>query len=237
VLRLANSAFYGMPRTITNINNAVVILGLRVINTMVLSLTVFDMFPDDKKKALFNRTAFWRHSLGCGLICKLLASRMRKFVLFDPEEAFCAGLLHDIGKVAMEQYLHDEFRGALAHAVKKSMSLVDAEKAVLGYTHTEVADWMTAGWDLPAELHAPLIFHHTPGEVTQCADAVALCHYADYLTYQNGLSIDPQFVAPALNKKAIEGLRLTSADVEFVKSVLPDEMKKLEVFFDIASNR
>jgi HD-like signal output (HDOD) protein len=237
VLRLANSAFYGMPRTITNINNAVVILGLRVINTMVLSLTVFDMFPDDKKKALFNRTAFWRHSLGCGLICKLLASRTRKFVLFDPEEAFCAGLLHDIGRVAMEQYLHDEFRSALSHAVKKSVPLYEAERAVLGYSHTEVADWLTAGWDLPAELHAPLVYHHNPSEISQCADAVALCHYADFLCYQNGLSMDAQLAPPILDKKAVESLRLNSADVEYVKSVLPDEMKKMEVFFDIASGR
>jgi HD-like signal output (HDOD) protein len=237
VLRLANSAFYGMPRTITNINNAVVILGLRVINTMVLSLTVFDMFPEDKKRTLFNRTAFWRHSLGCGLICKLLASRTRKFVLFDPEEAFCAGLLHDIGKVAMEQYLHDEFRSALLHAVRKAMPLYDAEREVLGYTHTEVADWLTGAWDLPAELHAPLVYHHSPAAVTQCGDAVALCHYADYLCYQNGLSIDEQFVSPILNKKAVESLRLTSADVEYVRMVLPDEMKKLEVFFDIAGGK
>ena len=84
VLRLANSAFYGMPRSITNINNAVVILGLRVINTMVLSLTVFDMFPGDRKSALFNRQAFWRHSLGCGVIAKMMAARMKRFTLIDP---------------------------------------------------------------------------------------------------------------------------------------------------------
>jgi HD-like signal output (HDOD) protein len=237
VLRLANSAFYGMPRTITNINNAVVILGLRVINTMVLSLTVFDMFPEDKKKSLFNRGAFWKHSLGCGLICKLLAARVNKFVLFDPEEAFCAGLLHDVGKVAMEQYMHDDFRNALIHAQKHRKPAFEAEQELLGYTHTEVADWLTSGWELPLELHAPLVYHHSPGAVTQCADAVSLCHYADYLCYELGMAVDDKAVRPALDKKAVEGLRMTSADIEFIKSVLPDEVKKMDVFMDIASGK
>ena len=237
VLRLANSAFYGMPRTITNINNAVVILGLRVINTMVLSITVFDMFPDDKKKALFNRDAFWKHSLACGLICKILASRTKKFVLFDPEEAFCAGLLHDVGKVAMEQYLHDDFRKALAFAKKNTISSVEAEQRTLGYTHADVADWLTAAWELPVELHAPLVYHHKPSETTSCADAVALCHYADFLCYQSGLSIDEGFAAPMLDTKAIESLRITPDDVEYVNQILPDEMKKMKVFFDLAGSR
>jgi HD-like signal output (HDOD) protein len=234
VLRLANSAFYGIPRTITNLNNAVVILGLRVINTMVLSLTVFDMFPQDKHHALFDRAAFWKHSLGCGLISKFLAQRMKKFVLFDAEEAFCAGLLHDVGKVVMEQYLHDDFRKALVLAREKKVAFCDAEKQSLGYTHTDVAAWLTGGWELPAELHAPLVYHHSPRNAGQCVDCVSLCHYADYLCYKEDLTIDKAVPPPTLDRSLVDHLGLSPVDVENLEEALPEAMQKTEVFLDIA---
>ena len=160
MLRLANSAFYGIPRSITSIHNAVVVLGFKVINTMVLGLTVFDLFPYDKRSALFNRTAFWRHCTSCGAISRFLVDQMTMFFPFDAEEAFCAGLLHDIGKVVMEQYLHEDFHKALRHAKSKKIPLYEAEKEILGYAHTDVARWLTTNWELPGNLLSPIIHHH-----------------------------------------------------------------------------
>lgn len=237
VLRLANSAFYGMPRTITNLNNAVVILGFRVLNTMVLSLTVFDLFPQDRTRVLFDREAFWRHGLGCGIIAKLLAQKMRKFVLFDPEEAFCAGLLHDIGKVAMEQYLHDDFRRALAWARDKKISSFAAEQQVLGYTHTEVASWLTSSWDLPAELHAPLLYHHEPALAGPCADVAALCHWADVLSQQWDLATDSNIPPPSLDQGVVGGLGITPADLENIRGTVPEELQKMDVFLEVAMGK
>jgi putative nucleotidyltransferase with HDIG domain len=237
VLRLANSAFYGMPRTITNINNAVVILGLRVINTMVLSLTVFDMFPGDNQRPLFDRRAFWKHSLACATIAKMLARKLERFMLLDPEEAFCSGLLHDIGKVVMEQYLHDDFREALALAGEKNVSLYEAEQQRLGYTHTDVADWLISGWQLPVELQAPLVYHHTPTTSEQCFDGICVCHYADHICYETGLTLNASPTAPPLSEQCVGRLNLSEQDIEFVKNTLPQELEKMMVFLDIASEK
>jgi HD-like signal output (HDOD) protein len=233
-MRLANSSFYGMPHTITSIHNAVVILGFKVINTMVLSLTVFDMFPNEKKSSLFNRTAFWRHCTSCGLICRFLSQHLRSFVLLDPEEAFCAGLLHDIGKVAMEQYLHDDFHKALKHAKQKKIPLYDAEKETLGYAHTDVAQWLTANWQLPAAISLPLSYHHDPQNVKDRADIVALCHYADYLCYELKLTIDEDYVPPALSRPEVDKLGFSSEDIEALKLALADDLEKVNAFCDIA---
>jgi HD-like signal output (HDOD) protein len=235
VLRLANSAFYGMPHTITSIHNAVVILGLKVINTMVLSLSVFDMFPHERKSALFNRTAFWRHCTSCGLICRFLSQRLRSFVLFDPEEAFCAGLLHDIGKVAMEQYLHDDFHKALKHAKHKNIPLYDAENETLGYAHTDVAQWLTATWQLPLAISLPLSLHHSPQDARDHVDIVALCHYADYLCYELKLTIDEDYAPPALIGPVVDRLGFSSDDIEALKLVLNGELEKVNAFCDIAA--
>lgn len=236
VLRLANSAFYGIPKSITNINSAVVILGLKVIHTMVLCLTVFDMFPESKKsEALFNRRAFWLHSLGCGIISKFLASRIRKFIMFDPEEAFCAGLLHDIGKVVMEQYLHENFHTALTVAKDKGISMFDAENETLGYNHTQIAEWLTSTWGLPPELQLPLIYHHAPSETIQCNDIVALCHLADHICYDLGLSIS-QHIPPALDQNVMYLLRIEQSDIDDLKERFESELDKIDAFFSVATS-
>lgn len=234
ILRLSNSAFYGVPRTITSINNAVVILGLKVINTIVLSLTVFDLFPHEKKSSLFNRTAFWRHSTSCALMCRFLAEKMRKFVLFNAEEAFCAGLLHDIGKVVMEQYLHEDFHKALKHAKQRKLPLFEAEQETLGYAHTDVAQWLTSGWQLPVQLQLPLVYHHDPQHATECADIIALCHYADFLCYELKLTIDEDYTPPPLNRASADLLELAPQDIEDLTARLSTELERVNVFCDIA---
>jgi HD-like signal output (HDOD) protein len=238
VLRLANSAFYGIPRSITNINNAVIILGLKVINTMVLSLTVFDMFPDDGGKShLFNRKAFWLHSLGCGLIAKYLAARIKKVILFDSEEAFCAGLLHDIGKVVMEQYLHDDFHKALMYASANKVTMFDAENNQLGYAHTDIAECLTKTWNLPAEIRLSLIYHHLPATSAQCHDIIALIHISDWLCYETGLVIDSSYQPPTLEQNAIDRLKLQQQDIDQIKDIIPAELEKTSIFYNVASQK
>jgi HD-like signal output (HDOD) protein len=235
VLRLANSAFYGIPRSITNINSAVVILGLKVLNTIVLSLTVFDMFKSSGKSAeLFDHKAFWLHSLSCGLIAKFLASRIRKFILFDPEEAFCAGLLHDIGKVVMEQYMHEEFHKALKYSIDNNVSLFEAEQKTLNFTHSNVAEWLTQSWGLPIEIQLPLIYHHTPSQAVQSQDIIALCHFADWLCYEMGLTIDKRYPAPQLDLEATQVLKLDQADIDELKVQFPKELERSIIFYEIA---
>ncbi|MBD3345544.1 MAG: HDOD domain-containing protein [Chitinivibrionales bacterium] len=237
VLRLANSAFYGIPRSITSIQQAVVILGMKVINTMVLSLTVFDMFPQDKGSRLFNREAFWRHCLGCALISRILADTMKSFVIFDSEEAFGAGLLHDIGKVVMEQYFHEDFHKALTLAQEKNISFFDAEKEALGFTHVDIAGWLTEDWNLPQELLLPLIHHHAPAESQEYSDIVALCHYADWLCYQTGIVIDSSYAAPKLDEQSVAKLNIDQKVIEKIKGSIDQELKKMTVFFDLVSGK
>jgi len=236
VLRLANSAYYGIPRKITSINNAVVLLGFKVINTIVLSLTVFDLFPEKKRiSALFNRQAFWLHSLSCGLICKNLSGRIKSLLPFDPEEAFCAGLLHDIGKVVLEQYVHEDFHKALQLAADEEIPVFEAEMRVLGYTHTDVAEWLTENWGLPLEIQFPLIYHHSTPQSSDFHNIVALCHISDWLCYECGMGVGGQFKAPQVEESCFELLRIREEDIEEIKRFLPEEVEKTSIFFELGT--
>jgi HD-like signal output (HDOD) protein len=235
LLRLANSAFYGMPRSITSIQNAVVLLGTKVIRTIVLSLTVFDMFPGDNHSSLFNRTAFWRHSTSCAFLCRFLSEAMEGVFPFYSEESFCGGLLHDLGKVVMEQYLHEDFHHALRHAKDKKIPLFDAEMEILGYAHTDVAEWLTSNWELPDSIQLPMVFHHTPSRAPQCKNLVTLCHFADHLCYKLKLSIDVDFAGPALDAESLKALSLSEEQVEKVTARLATELDKINLFCEIAT--
>ena len=95
MLKLVNSPFYGFSGKISTISQAIVILGFNTIRNILLSLSVFALLPKDTELGEFQISNFWEHSIGCGVISKAFG---QKLGIKDPEEAFLAGLLHDIGK-------------------------------------------------------------------------------------------------------------------------------------------
>ncbi|MCL2689114.1 MAG: HDOD domain-containing protein [Chitinispirillia bacterium] len=225
VLRLANSAFYGIPKSINTLKGAVVVLGFKILHTMVLSLTVFDMFgKSDRKNLIFDREAFWQHSLKCAAIARLLAKTRQNISTLDPEEAFCTGLLHDVGKVVMEQYLHTDFHKALLYARTHQICGFEAEKQVLDYTHCDVALWLTASWSLPEEIQQPLVYHHEPDLAQSCGESVMLCHIADCLSYAKD-EFDINELLPQ-----IKALGITTKDLKTIIEKIPAEMEKASDF-------
>jgi len=227
VLRLANSAFYGVPRTVATVHNAVVILGLKVINTMVFSITVVKLFPNDGRSEQFPRKKFWSHSVAVAVLSKMLALRMRKFSLFDPEESFCAGLIHDIGRIVMDQYLHDDFTKALKLAKEQNITLSEAEFKVFGFTHSEAGDWLTQRWELPGDIRAPIIWHHKPLEASEAREITALVHLADALAWQMDFGM-PGFKAPPDPEITfVQSLGLTLEDLDGAKQECLGEIEQL----------
>ncbi len=242
ILRLSNSAFYGMPRTIGNINEAIVILGFKVIYTMVLSLTVFDMFPQEKRSAQFDRKKFWKHCLICALLSKLIAEKI-SLKGVTPEEAFCAGLLHDIGKIVMEQYLHDDFHNAIDYGNKSEKSMYQAESELLGYSHCDVAEWLISRWNLPEVLHHPIVYHHRPekilakqssAQVSRSKYYTAICHIADYECYDRKITGTQSTVTPPpFTYDIVSLIGLTPSDLDSIHDQVPARLEQFAIFYDL----
>lgn len=233
VLRLANSAFYGIPRTVTTVQNAVVILGLKVINTMVFSITVVKMFPGDGRNELFSRKKFWAHALACAVLARQLALRMRKFTLFDPEECFCAGLIHDIGRVVLDQFFHENFVKAIQMAMDRKIPLTQAESEVFGFNHSDVGDWLTSRWELPQDIRVPIVAHHNPSKTEYGREITTLVHLADSLCYEIGHGLPRLDVRPPVEAALIDQLGFTPEDIEAVKAGAAEEIEKFQAAFRI----
>ncbi len=120
VLRLVNSAYYGFPRKIDTLRKAVTILGYTSIQNIILVTKIFEAIRNGSKEHSLNRKRFWRHSLGCGVTAQIIGTKLG---LREGEEIFLAGLLHDIGKVILDAFLHEEYSRVIEVSREKNILL------------------------------------------------------------------------------------------------------------------
>ena len=153
MLRLSNSAYYGFPRAITTVRDAIVLLGFRAVRSATLASCVIDAVPGS---ANLDYQRFWRYSVTVGMLAELLAR-----VEHTPhDEAFTAGVIHNIGRLALDQYAPEQFRQALELARDSGMPLLDAERAVLGFTDVELGGGLALHWNFPPPLVDAVAHHH-----------------------------------------------------------------------------
>ena len=181
VLRLSNSAFYGPKSEINSIKQAILVLGLEAVKSLVLSSSVFDMFRSQKLDVEFQE-AFWRHSLATALAGRMLIRHHRAFAGQDPEIAFSAGLLHDIGKLIICCFMPDEHKQLRTYLVNNKVADYQAEETVVGYTHTLIGRMLAQNWKLPEAIQQAIEFHHFPPVPTDDEPVYAsVVHVADYI--------------------------------------------------------
>lgn len=184
VLKLANSAYYGFSREISTVNMAIVVLGFNTVKDMGLSLSVFDAFKSGKQNESFDLNRFWEHSIACGIASRMLA---RTYLPRYTGEAFVAGLLHDIGKVILNQYFQPEFMQIIS-LQNEGMSLEEAENTIIHTHHAQIGSWLAEKWNLPRIISRALLYHHEPWAAEKEAVFHALVYLADYLCHLCGFN-------------------------------------------------
>ncbi len=187
LLRLANSAYYGMMRRVGTIEEAVVVLGISTVRNLALIAATFPLF----RRALLGYTphvsGLWSHSLAVGLVAQV-GSRM--FEVQKRNEAFTAGLLHDVGKLIISTALTD-WMGELHDLIHHyRMPVHSAERELFGFTHEEIGALVVERWNLPPCIARMIRFHHQSLE--QNDPSCALIEFADYCANQLGYMMNPE---------------------------------------------
>jgi len=162
ILQLVNSAFFGLGHKITDVTRAVSFLGLETIKSLVLSIHLFSQFDDTTLQGL-SLGRLWNHSTTVANLAKQIC-RLEKLEHKLTNEAYVAGLLHDVGKLVLAANFNQEYSEVIALSYRKEIILFEAEKEVLGATHAEVGAYLLGLWGLPDKVVSSLCFHHTPWE-------------------------------------------------------------------------
>jgi putative nucleotidyltransferase with HDIG domain len=230
ILKLVNSAYYGFPRRIGTISQSVVILGFVTVKNLVLSISVADFFFMEGQNKLFNRAELWRHSVGTAVAGRVLARKARFPQL---EEAFMAGLLHDIGKVALNHYFPEEFAEVLALVETEGISMFEAEREVLGISHAVVGRWIADRWNLPPLLVEVINYHHQPLENKDYWATTALVHTADVLCRQAGIGSGGDQAQLEIQPHVYDWLKLNEEDYKEVMEDIIEGVQQAEDFISI----
>jgi len=156
VLRLVNSAYYNLPQKITNITQAVTLLGYKNVSHIVMTLSVFKTIKEIGA-GTFNRKDFWIHSIATAT----MSVNVAKICMYkNYEDVFTAGLLHDIGKVFMDGFLHEEFIEIINKSNDHHISFSDAEHRLFDVDHAMIGEWIARTWRLPLDTVAAIKYHH-----------------------------------------------------------------------------
>jgi HD-like signal output (HDOD) protein len=182
-LQMANSPLFGPWQRVETLRGAVMSLGFHRVSDIAMSCGVLNLLPSNRQQ--FDPVVFWEHSLGCALVCRHLA---RKLKLSDPGNAYLAGLLHDLGIIVNLWVVPKEFSTAYETAKAEGIPLHLGEQRSLGFTHTESGRLLAEHWGLAANLIEVVSFHHTPEKASQSPELVALVHVADLLCRVGGLN-------------------------------------------------
>ncbi|MFP4163143.1 MAG: HDOD domain-containing protein [Chitinispirillaceae bacterium] len=232
VLKLVNSAFYGFPGRIGTITHAVVILGFSTVKNIVLTASILDAFrnkPVDEK--VFNPENFWIHSIACGAAAQCIA---RTLGSSEKEECFIAGLIHDIGKIILYQYMPEEFIRTIRKSNQDEKLFFESERELFEITHQEIGSELARLWHLPPHLNNAVAYHHHPSTKRDGYTVTSIVHCADIfvraLDYGNG----GDNKIPLICDSVWRNLGLENISLTDLFDNIKDEVEKAEIFFQLA---
>jgi HD-like signal output (HDOD) protein len=158
VLRMANSAYFGLPRKVSNVTEALVLLGWANVRIVLISASVGPILCRGLKSYGMEEGVLWEHSVGSAFATQMLSKDLAPEIY---NMAFTTGLLHDVGKVAIDMQIRGDRRRQFIDLMGTSTMDV-AEREVAGYTHSQIGFYLCNRWNLPEEIAAAIEYHHEP---------------------------------------------------------------------------
>jgi len=227
VLRIANSAFYGLRERCLSTEQACSVLGLRVLRNVVMQAAVIQRFDHLRNKG-FDLDGMWRHSILTAQTSAYLARRSRRALDLEPEEFHACGLLHDIGKVVMLDSLGNDYLECYNQAHTLGDKLHHAEERRFNYAHTDVGAMLAIRWGLPTAAVSAIHFHHGPLENLRDDPVVTLVANANLLAHRvtDG---DHEAAEATIDQETADFLELERRDVYEIVNFAVEVLGQIEV--------
>ncbi len=207
-LRLANSSFYGVSGRVVTLRDAVQILGVNTLSSAVMTAAVMSRF-DRTSCPGFDFDACWRHAIATALCAQMLAQPRG----VEADVAYTAGLLHDIGRLALATYFPQPLAQAIAWGAEHDVTPLEAEQHTLGIDHAEVGGMLADHWRLAPVVALAIRAHHQE-HVADASGLIDVLHLADNITHALDLSATPDDMVPPMSLAAWERLSPSRAELQ-----------------------
>ncbi len=220
VLRIVNSAFYGMRREVTSIDTAIVVLGFAAVKNIAIAASLARMFRVGALAGGFEPRDLWTHAIAVATASRLVAGRVTGV---DPSDAFLAGLMHDIGMIVELQACRDQFVAVIDEAAADvTISFRDAELRHIGATHEAFGEALARAWRFSADLQRVSGWHHRPMALPAAERRLtAIVHVADYLAARAAIGYSRTVESGAPDTELLAWLGLGTADLDMMADALP----------------
>jgi HD-like signal output (HDOD) protein len=225
VLRLANSAFYSPKEPVRTPEQAVVLLGFGTVRAIILKASIFSAYDMERARP------FWLHALGTACAARTVA---RLVGLGTGDDAFVMGLLHDLGKLALDEFLPDYYRPVRALVEREGGLIRDAELRLLGCDHAAVGRFLCDHWSLPPIYRDAIAGHHNLSLASDANRPFAACvHLADIIARGLMIGSGGDSAMPLIDPQALRLLNLREDRFAELFAATEEDLGRAEVFFTI----
>lgn len=228
MLRVCNSAFFSLSREIASINDAMRYLGTVKVLQLVMAVHSNTLLAKQQTGYGLAPGILWKHSVAVALASAAFGQKMN---MPNTAPVFTAGLLHDVGKVILNEHVADEFAEIIRRVTEHNISFVEAEKQVLGFSHDEIGARVAEKWQLPEPIIRCIRYHHAPGELNSPDNLVDIVYLANTVCMLLGIGLGSDGLCYRADEMVMERNHLKESDLETVGAIVMADLKQVEQLF------
>lgn len=230
ILRIVNSAYYGLQVRVSSVNLAVSVMGFNMTKKVALKAAVFSVFGKRRDKIQhFDPAAFWKHAVFTGVAARALGKASAKFADTHPEDLYIAGLLHDIGKIILMEKAAPRYLAMLRKSVEQGRPETSMEMEDLGFTHADVGSVLAIKWSLPEDLAIAIRYHHAPSRDPFHRSLSSLIHLADQMAWRAGTPSTVGTHVPTMDHDVYDQVGLPPERVEELLPTVHEDFAACEM--------
>ena len=227
VLKVVNSAFYGLPGQVASVDRAIILLGLSAVKNIAIAASIARLFKGKKISKNFRASDLWRHSVGVAVAARSLAKASPHQTLTD--EIFVTGLIHDIGMLVERQSFPDQFAEVIDRCTETGQDFLECEREIIGADHQAFGVGLTTKWKFPRHLRAAVGFHHDPEALSvELRNMATLVRVADILCCQEKIGFYLTAQGDIIEPHMLETLGISEEQLEKIRATMPETVEEAE---------
>lgn len=231
LLKVANSSFYGGQR-IATLGRAVNFLGLSAVRSVVISIAMQQMVSGRALCPSLNKVEFWRHTFATATACRIIGKLKMPA---KAEELYCAGMMHEIGLLAMDKFVPSELNASIVGAQKGGADVLNIERSLLGFDHTDVGAVLAENWGLSGVIQEAISFWRNPLMAKEHVDTTQIVAFSKTMAESLGYKHSGLPGAESVNLMLADAIGLPEAQFGIIGEVVTHEINKAQEMFQIAA--